>query len=106
MYCYEFMKLVKNSAQCLGCGDVIESKHRHDFVSCSCKNLSVDGGLSYARRLYHNPEDVKDLSVYEVRTKFECLEIYCAMTELFLDKSSPILVEMREAFKAHFGEEL
>ena len=45
-------KIARNSAKCLVCGDVIESKHRHDFVTCSCGNLSVDGGKDYLRRCH------------------------------------------------------
>lgn len=43
-------QIVKNAAECARCGDVIESKHRHDFVSCKCGAIFVDGGLSYLRR--------------------------------------------------------
>lgn len=57
-------KLVANKAQCLLCGDVIESLHRHDFVKCSCGNLSVDGGLDYCRRLYTDYSKVLDGCVY------------------------------------------
>ena len=28
--------------QCTNCEDVIESKHRHDFVSCSCRKASSE----------------------------------------------------------------
>lgn len=42
--------IVSNKAQCNKCGDIIESKHRHDFVWCSCKSLAVDGGKSYLKR--------------------------------------------------------
>ena len=42
-------RLTKNAARCLRCGDVIESKHRHDLRWCSCRSLFVDGGLAYAR---------------------------------------------------------
>lgn len=35
--------------QCKKCGDVIESKHRHDFVWCSCKSIFIDGGNDYVR---------------------------------------------------------
>jgi hypothetical protein len=38
---------LKNRAKCKLCGDVIESKHRHDFVACKCENISVDGGNDY-----------------------------------------------------------
>lgn len=54
-------KILKNAAQCLVCMDIIESKHRHDFVCCSCwktdellppekhTRIFVDGGLEYLR---------------------------------------------------------
>lgn len=35
--------------KCLNCKDVIKSKHRHDFVTCSCGKVSVDGGNEYLR---------------------------------------------------------
>ena len=47
----------KNRAKCLNCGDVIESKHVHNFVTCSCGNLSVDGGTHYTRRLFRDGLD-------------------------------------------------
>lgn len=43
------MAITKNAAQCGLCGDIIESKHRHDFVSCSCDNIFIDGGFDYFR---------------------------------------------------------
>jgi len=42
-----------SKARCKNCGDVIESKHRHDFVTCGCydedKNTGIflDGGDDY-----------------------------------------------------------
>lgn len=33
--------------KCLICGDVIESKHRHNLVNCKCKNCYIDGGQDY-----------------------------------------------------------
>ncbi|WP_232696130.1 DUF7695 domain-containing protein [Brevibacillus daliensis] len=44
----------RNAIRCLHCNDVIESKHRHDFVWCSCGKVAVDGGLAYMRRLFPN----------------------------------------------------
>ena len=35
--------------KCLKCNDIIESKHRHDFVWCSCGSCAVDGGDEYLR---------------------------------------------------------
>ena len=43
-------KIVINASQCLICGDILVSKNRHDFVACSCENLSVDGGTDYLKR--------------------------------------------------------
>ena len=42
-------KILRNMLKCLSCGDIIESKHLHDFVWCSCKNVFIDGGTSYVR---------------------------------------------------------
>lgn len=44
------MVIKRNRAKCLHCGDIIESKNRHDFVTCTCGMLSVDGGLDYLKR--------------------------------------------------------
>jgi hypothetical protein len=48
---------------CLECGDVIESKHRHDFVQCKCGKSFLDGGDDYLRfggRLVPDFSDVFD----------------------------------------------
>lgn len=54
-----------NKAKCLKCNDVIESKTRHEFNTCSCGNLSVDGGHSYIKRCVKEMDMVKDLSEYD-----------------------------------------
>lgn len=59
-----FKKLQKNSVRCLVCFDEIEPKHRHDFVTCSCGNVSVDGGLAYTRRTAKDFTMIEDTSVY------------------------------------------
>ena len=50
-------KILVNKAQCLKCGDIIESKYRHDMVWCSCRDedgnpsgIAVDGGRDYLKR--------------------------------------------------------
>ncbi len=45
-------RLLRNRIRCNACGDVIESKHVHDFHSCKCGACFVDGGLEYKRRGY------------------------------------------------------
>lgn len=50
----------RNRIKCKKCGDIIESKTRHDFVQCSCKSCFVDGGHDY-RRIGGNLKDIEDL---------------------------------------------
>ncbi len=47
-----------NKARCEICKTVIESKSRHNFVSCACGKIFVDGGNDYFRCGYENPEDI------------------------------------------------
>lgn len=59
-------KIIKNAIQCNLCGDIIESTHRHNFVTCKCGCCSVDGGLDYLRRSYiHSRDDFTELSILE-----------------------------------------
>jgi hypothetical protein len=44
------MTILRNRAKCAECGDVLESKHAHDWVECSCGALFVDGGHEHLRR--------------------------------------------------------
>ena len=54
--------VVTNKAQCKLCGDVIESKHRHDFKWCKCGEIAVDGGKSYIKRAAKNLDSIIELS--------------------------------------------
>lgn len=39
-----------NKVKCLECGQILESKFRHDFQECSCPNRTFcDGGEDYQR---------------------------------------------------------
>lgn len=38
---------MKNRAKCKLCQDIIESFHVHDYVTCSCGEIAVDGGQNY-----------------------------------------------------------
>ncbi len=40
-----------NAVRCKLCGEYIRSKNRHDFVTCKCKSISVDGGSWYCKRV-------------------------------------------------------
>ena len=42
------MKIIKNCIQCKACGEMVESKSRHAFLTCSYGGGgSVDRGLEY-----------------------------------------------------------
>ena len=50
-------QILTNKAKCNNCGDVIESKHQHDFVACSCfadtlgtRGIAIDGGKTSLKR--------------------------------------------------------
>jgi len=59
-------KIIKNMIKCNWCGEIIESKYRHDFVTCRCGCCSVDGGTDYLKRSFaHTIYDFTELSVYE-----------------------------------------
>lgn len=57
-------KILKNAVRCNYCGDIIESTHRHDFRTCSCWRVSVDGGLDYIRRSFRSRDDFTELSEF------------------------------------------
>ena len=59
-----YRRVIRNRAQCPNCKDIIESKYRHDFVSCSCGNIAVDGGHDYAKRSWKDVEPI-ELSEFE-----------------------------------------
>ena len=45
------------------CKDIIESTDTHDFKTCSCGMVSIDGGYYYLKRMVKNNATYEDLSV-------------------------------------------
>lgn len=45
------MKLLTDRAAliCHKCASVIQSQHQHDYKTCKCGNVSIDGGGAYVR---------------------------------------------------------
>ena len=54
----------ENKIRCKTCGDIITSDYRHDFKTCKCGLVSVDGGTSYLRRSFQNKDYYEELSTY------------------------------------------
>lgn len=59
------MKIIKNVIQCKKCGEIIESKTMHDYVTCKCGACAVDGGHDYLRRCAENEDYYIELSKIE-----------------------------------------
>lgn len=58
------MTIKSNVIKCKICGDVIESKRRHEYVKCRCGACAVDGGLDYLRRTFKSRDCYEELSEY------------------------------------------
>jgi hypothetical protein len=55
--------LIQNQIKCLSCGDEIWSAHRHDYKTCSCGDVSVDGGMDYRKRSFRLSGQYKEQSI-------------------------------------------
>jgi len=55
--------ILSNQAKCLLCGDEPYSAFTHDFKHCKCREIFVDGGMSYFRGGFTKRENFLDLSI-------------------------------------------
>lgn len=82
--------LTLNSVKCLVCNTILESKHQHHYVQCSCSNeTACDGGLAYQRILAKDLDKVENLSKYVIMTEQEyqdMLERKCIEDERILQE--------------------
>jgi hypothetical protein len=60
-------RIVRNRIRCINCNEIIESRHYHDFVICSCGNCAADGGLEYLRRLSRERNGFEELAEFTPR---------------------------------------
>lgn len=83
-----------NAAVCLCCGEILISKHTHDYVVCGCDNHSmVDGGPDYRKR--GGVDMSKVITVYT-------LEKANSLRELALElKAAPKWKDVRENTKGN-----
>lgn len=50
----------------MSCGEILESRHRHDYKTCSCEQSTmIDGGLDYGRYGGVDLDKVKHLHIYD-----------------------------------------
>lgn len=63
-------------AQCVKCGDYIRSTHRHDYITCFCGAISIDGGAAYTRCV-GNFGDFRWPNVSGTCTKHRIPDLHC-----------------------------
>jgi hypothetical protein len=56
------MSIIQNAAYCKKCNQIVISNSHHDFKTCTCSNVSVDGGTCYLRR------SINEIDLYEELT--------------------------------------
>ena len=56
--------------ECPGCGDVIFSRSNHDYRSCTCDGISIDGGLGdYINSAWdHERININDVRIYTLES--------------------------------------
>jgi hypothetical protein len=61
---YNIGDIYHNKAQCLICNTIVESNHRHDYQTCECGNIAVDGGSWYGKGMCGKDNTFLDLTEY------------------------------------------
>ena len=75
--------------KCLICGDIIESKSLHDFVTCKCESCYIDGGNYYS---HIGAKDFsKIIKILDDGTVVKGKEWYVSMTKEKQNNSNYIL---------------
>jgi len=62
------------ATKCPDCGDTIFSRARHDFRSCSCEKVAIDGGFDYVRLVF--PTDMKPPEIFDLEVEQTPMELY------------------------------
>ena len=55
--------IIRNRIKCNHCGYILTSTSVHDFQTCSCGRVSVDGGHYYLKRNFIEPGDFTELAI-------------------------------------------
>ncbi len=56
-------KILVNQIRCNKCGDSPYSSYRHDYKSCECGAVAVDGGCSYLKRSFKGEDSYEEMSI-------------------------------------------
>jgi hypothetical protein len=63
------------------CGDIIVSKHVHDFVQCRCSAIFVDGGMQYLRRGGEDEDFIDRSLLMDKNALNECVDAVVSAEE-------------------------
>lgn len=63
------------AVKCPFCLDIVYSRTRHDFRSCSCNSLSIDGGRQYTK-ISSNNSNLLKLDIKEIELDLTEKELY------------------------------
>lgn len=65
---------MRNRAKCVLCEDILESFHTHDYVTCKCGEISIDGGQNSLKTSAKNYENFLRLDDHGKEIKVTVLE--------------------------------
>lgn len=83
-------QLVYNAIKCLECNEVLVSRSRHDFNTCSCPNSAmVDGGNDYERYGAIDMDKIEKLFIY-ADDDFEIVRKYAVRGSRGVDGKQPL----------------
>lgn len=60
-----------NAVRCSSCDEMIVSIHRHDYITCSCGDVSVDGGFDYNKRSFREGAKWVEITEWPIRLPAE-----------------------------------
>lgn len=58
-----------NKVQCKKCNWIIRSKNRHNYVSCKCGAVSVDGGSWYQKITGNEKDYISHLKLFKYKSR-------------------------------------
>jgi hypothetical protein len=85
--------IIVKGIKCLICGDEIFSRANHDYHSCYCGNISVDGGPQLYSDLETNDVNRGGRSMAYHTTCMEPIDIQLDLSSISLAEISKILFE-------------
>jgi len=93
--------ILQNQIRCKKCGDEPYSAHRHDYKSCKCGEVAVDGGMEYLRRVGNVRDGYEELS-YSMDDNIvkECIEAVKWSKDTGRNELGTVLAVLR-ALKKH-----